>query len=81
MSKSVITILFTALLVTGALASSRSLQSDKAADAAEHFRILEELEQVHQLRERMLQEGTTDFICALGLMQITVAAENLQSGT
>ena len=27
------------------------------ADAAEHQRILAELEEVHQLRERMLQEG------------------------
>ena len=63
MSKTAVAIFFTALLVTGALASARSLRSDKAADAAEHFRILEELEQVHQLRERMLQEGTTDFRC------------------
>lgn len=28
-------------------------------DAAEHQRVLAELEQVHQLRERMLQEGRT----------------------
>lgn len=58
MNKSAIAILFTALLVAGVVATPRTLQNDKAAEAAEHFRILEELEQVHQLRERMLQEGT-----------------------
>lgn len=33
------------------------LGSDLTGDTVEHQRILEELEQVHQLRERMLQEG------------------------
>ena len=59
MNKSALALLFAALLVAGVIATPRTLQNDndKAAEAAEHFRILEELEQVHQLRERMLQEG------------------------
>lgn len=59
MNKSALALLFAALLVAGVMATPRTLQNDndKAAEAAEHFRILEELEQVHQLRERMLQEG------------------------
>ena len=32
---------------------------DVSAETTEHQRILAELEQVHQLRERMLQEGMT----------------------
>ena len=40
------------MLLVGATA--RSLNSN---DALDHQRILAELEEVHQLRERMLQEG------------------------
>ena len=32
-------------------------------EAQEHQRILAELEQVHQLRERMLQQGKSAHIC------------------
>ena len=35
-----------------------------SAEAVERQRILAELEEVHQLRERMLQEGTTAFVSA-----------------
>ncbi len=36
---------------------SRKILAAKVLPAAEHQRILSELEEVHQLRERMLQEG------------------------
>lgn len=38
-------------------AASRDLLNDGTAVAEEHQRILAELEEVHQLRERMLQAG------------------------
>ena len=39
--------------------TSRQLQNIDADSASEHQRILAELEEVHQLRERMLQQGMT----------------------
>ncbi len=39
--------------------ASRQLQDIDADSALEHQRILAELEEVHQLRERMLQQGMT----------------------
>ena len=39
--------------------TSRQLQDTDADSALEHQRILAELEEVHQLRERMLQQGMT----------------------
>lgn len=54
--------LLAAMLVAGALAEPRNLL-EAGADGAdlsaanEHQRILAELEEVHQLRERMLQQG------------------------
>lgn len=39
--------------------TSRQLQDIEADSALEHQRILAELEEVHQLRERMLQQGMT----------------------
>jgi hypothetical protein len=39
--------------------TSRQLQDTDADSALEHQRILAELEEVHQLRERMLQQGIT----------------------
>ena len=39
------------------LLTSSSLETNAAVEAQEHQRILAELEAVHQLRERMLQEG------------------------
>lgn len=51
--------LLAALLVAGALAEPRKLLEAGAdlSEAHEHQRILAELEEVHQLRERMLQQG------------------------
>ncbi len=51
--------LLAALLVAGALAEPRKLLEAGAdlSEANEHQRILAELEEVHQLRERMLQQG------------------------
>ena len=43
------------MLLVGATA--RSLKAMNSHDAVDHQRILAELEEVHQLRERMLQEG------------------------
>ena len=61
MNKVNITLFLAALLVIGACAEPRKLLASSEgahlADAAEHQRILAELEEVHQLRERMLQEG------------------------
>ncbi|KAL3151046.1 hypothetical protein ABBQ38_012915 [Trebouxia sp. C0009 RCD-2024] len=61
MNKVNITLFFAALLVIGACAEPRKLLASSEgahlADASEHQRILAELEEVHQLRERMLQEG------------------------
>ena len=53
-------VLFALLLVIGANAEPRRVLSCSNAEqetAVEHQRILAELEEVHQLRERMLQEG------------------------
>lgn len=60
------------VLILSALASARRgrtvLGSDETSgDAAEHQRILEELEEVHQLRERMLQEGESHVVNTLQL--------------
>lgn len=55
-----VAVLMLAMVVIGALAEPRKLLEAENAglsDAAEHQRILAELEEVHQLRERMLQEG------------------------
>lgn len=61
MNKINVAIFFAALLVIGAYAEPRKLLADtegsSMAAAEEHQRILAELEEVHALRERMLQEG------------------------
>lgn len=59
-----------ALLVIGACAEPRKLLANSAegssvAEAEEHQRILAELEEVHALRERMLQEGELCSLCGL----------------
>ena len=64
MNKVNIAAFFLALLIVGAVAAPRKvLETTEANDAAtgaeEHQRILAELEEVSQLRERMLQEGKT----------------------
>lgn len=53
---------FVALLIVGAIASPRKVleateAGEVAASSEDHQRILAELEEVSQLRERMLQEG------------------------
>ena len=62
MNKVNLALFFAALLVAGACAAPRRLLSSsekqEVADAVENQRILEELETVNALRERMLAEGT-----------------------
>ena len=55
-NKSLAVLVFSVLLVS---VTSRQLQDIDADSASEHQRILAELEEVHQLRERMLQQGIT----------------------
>ena len=61
MSKILIATVLAALLIVSASAAPRQLlntqESRELSDAAEHQRILEELETVHALRDRMLAEG------------------------
>ena len=61
MNKINVAVFFAALLIIGACAEPRKMLADteegKVAEAQEHQRILAELEEVHALRERMLQEG------------------------
>ena len=57
MQRTSATLLILSLLVVGGLAAPRRLLVVDNEAAAEHQRILAELEEVHQLRERMLQEG------------------------
>ncbi|MCJ1297632.1 hypothetical protein MMC08_000420 [Hypocenomyce scalaris] len=63
MNKVNLALFFAALLVVGACAAPRRLlvssETQEVADAAEHQRILEELETVSALRERMLAEAAT----------------------
>ena len=51
-------ILLLGMLVVGGVAS-RQLTNLDSEDALEHQRILAELEEVHKLRDRMLQQGLT----------------------
>ena len=61
MNNTRVALLVLSMLVAGAAAhrllAANSAKAASLADAAEHQRILSELEEVHQLRERMLQEG------------------------
>ena len=61
MHKFSVGIILAALLVVGTYAAPRrSLlagEDRELAAAEEHSRLLAELEEIHQLRERMLQEG------------------------
>lgn len=61
MNKVNVALFFAALMVIGACAEPRKLlattEGRELVEAEEHQRILAELEEVHQLRERMLQEG------------------------
>ena len=73
MNKVNIAVFFAALLVIGACAEPRKLlansETSKLAEAEEHQRILAELEEVHALRERMLQQGTMPFRCRYWSLQ------------
>ena len=66
MNKVNVAIFFAALLAIGACAEPRKLLADaeggQVVEAEEHQRILAELEEVHQLRERMLQEGKQESV-------------------
>lgn len=55
MKFTVISVLLLSILVVGV--ASRQLLDADLDSALEHQRILAELEEVHQLRERMLQQG------------------------
>ena len=55
--KASLAFLLLSLLVVGV--ASRHLTTLDSEDALEHQRILAELEEVHKLRERMLQQGAT----------------------
>ena len=63
MNKMNMAVFFAALLIIGACAEPRKMLADteegKLAEAEEHQRILAELEEVHALRERMMQQGKT----------------------
>lgn len=58
--------------------AQRSLLSERqvSAESTERQRILEELEEVHQLRERMLQEGIFQFTHPLDHVQPLVRHNN-----
>lgn len=66
MNKINIAVFFAALLVIGACAAPRKMLADTEEggldEAREHQRILAELEEVHALRERMMQEGECPFV-------------------
>ena len=53
----ILTVLIVSALVYTTEARAVHSSDETLDDAAEHQRILQELEEVHQLRERMLQEG------------------------
>lgn len=86
MNKVNVAIFFAALLVIGACAEPRKLladaEGDKMVEAAEHQRILAELEEVHALRERMLQEGecvTLVACCEFALLYLSHQLMRLSS--
>ena len=66
MNKINVAVFFVALLIIGACAEPRKMlagtEEGKVVEAQEHQRILAELEEVHALRERMLQEGEHFFV-------------------
>ena len=61
MNSTKMAMLFLSMIFVGAAAhrllEATSHKTEVVDQAAEHQRILAELEEVHQLRERMLQEG------------------------
>ncbi|DBA84508.1 TPA: hypothetical protein ACH3X1_006126 [Trebouxia sp. C0004] len=63
MNKFNVAVFFAAMLVVGACAAPRKMlissETQELADATEHQRILEELETVQALRDRMLAEAAT----------------------
>ena len=79
MNKVNVALFFAALLVIGACAEPRKLlatdEGRELVEAEQHQRILAELEEVHQLRERMLQQGK---ICLAVHLLLTVRMLSLQ---
>ncbi|KAL0044978.1 hypothetical protein WJX82_004090 [Trebouxia sp. C0006] len=63
MNKFNVAVFFVAMLIVGACAAPRKLlissETQEMADAIEHQRLLEELETVQALRDRMLAEAAT----------------------
>lgn len=57
MRSACVAVLITVMLMGCALAEPQKVLAANDKTAIEHQRILAELEEVHQLRERMLQEG------------------------
>ncbi|KAA6421109.1 MAG: hypothetical protein FRX49_09019 [Trebouxia sp. A1-2] len=61
MNKFNVAVFFAAMLIVGACAAPRKMLissgTQEMADAAEHQRILQELETIQALRDRMLAEG------------------------
>ena len=61
MQKHIVALMLAALLVGGTSATPRrallAAEDRELVAAEEHARLLAELEEIHQLRERMLQEG------------------------
>lgn len=57
MNKINIALFFATLMVIGVCAEPRKLLTTKNVETRELQRILAELEEVHQLRERMLHDG------------------------
>jgi hypothetical protein len=76
MNKVNVALFFAALMVIGACAEPRKLlattEGRELVEAEEHQRILAELEEVHQLRERMLQAGTQSR-CSVLLVSVAPA--------
>lgn len=66
MNKFNVAVFFAAMLIVGACAAPRKMLissgTQEMADAAEHQRILQELETVQALRDRMLAEGPSSLL-------------------
>lgn len=71
-----VAVLVATLLIIGACAEPRKMLADteegKVTGAQEHQRILAELEEVHALRERMLQEGKNSCLVCSEVLHRTV---------
>ncbi len=79
MNTTKMTLLFLSMIVLGATAhrllEATSQKTGALDNAEEHQRILAELEEVHSLRERMLQQGK-----ALSVIHLVIAAATMHPG-